>query len=324
MGNNDGKGFKLPFLNRELKEIDKNEDKTPNIKYYFKSLWRRFSKIISINLMMLFLVLPVIGAVFAYLILMPRIFVFTDTLFPALHGIHAISESPIVGILLNITGISLEVTTITGGWSAVIIAICALFLFVTYGWQNLACTYLSRELYRGRSLFVFSDYFYAIKKNLKQGFIVGILDFIVSAVLIFDFIYFYNLPPKFSTDLMFWGICGVSIIYIWMRFYIYLILITFDLPIKKIIKNSLIFVALGFKRNIVASIWLLLIGAANIALGFALLPSNLIIVLILPLFYLFGLCSYTTVYAAYPILNKYMIEPYYDEYGNLRESGSDK
>ena len=109
-----------------------------------------------------------------------------------------------------------------------------------------------------------------------------------------------------------------------MRFYIYLILVTFDLPIKKIIKNSLIFVALGFKRNIVASIWLLLIGAANIALGFALLPSNLIIVLVLPLFYLFGLCSYTTVYAAYPILNKYMIEPYYDEYGNLRESESNK
>ena len=34
MGNGN---FKLPFLSREVKEIDKYEDKTPNIKYYFKS-----------------------------------------------------------------------------------------------------------------------------------------------------------------------------------------------------------------------------------------------------------------------------------------------
>ena len=51
MGNGN---FKLPFLSREIKEIDKNEDKTPNIKYYFKSLWRKLSKVFSINFMMLY------------------------------------------------------------------------------------------------------------------------------------------------------------------------------------------------------------------------------------------------------------------------------
>lgn len=315
---NSGKKFKLPLISRELKEVDKNEDTTPNIKYYFKSFGRRFSKMISINLMMLFTIIPIAAAIFAYFLLMPRMFVFTDTMFPALNGINMISDSPTVDVLLNIVGTSMDVTTVSMGLGTIIIAICALFLFITFGWQNLASTYLARELYRGRSLFVFSDYFYSIKKNLKQGFIMGAIDFIVSAVLIFDFIYFYNQPADLVSNLMFWGICGVSVIYIWMRFYIYLLLVTFDLPIKKIFKNALIFTALGIKRNIVASLWILIVGGFNIALGLALLPANFVMILILPFFYLLGFAQYTIVYAAYPTVNKYMIEPYYDEYGNPR------
>ena len=313
-----GKKFKLPLISRELKEVDKNEDTTPNIKYYFKSFGRRFSKMISINLMMLFTIIPIAIAIFAYFQLMPRIFVFTDTVFPALNGINMISDSPAVDVLLNIMGTSMEVTTVTVGIGFAVISICALFLFITFGWQNLASTYLARELFRGRSLFVFSDYFYSIKKNFKQGFLMGVIDFIVSAILVFDFIYFYNQPTDLVSNLMFWGICGVTVIYMWMRFYLYLLLITFDLPIKKIIKNSLIFTALGIKRNIVASLWIVLIGGLNIALGLALLPANFVVFLILPFFYLLGFAQYTIVYAAYPTVNKYMIEPYYYEYGNPR------
>jgi hypothetical protein len=41
-------------------------------------------------------------------------------------------------------------------------------------------------------------------------------------------------------------------------------------------------------------------------------------VLILPFFYFLGFAQYTVMYAAYPTVNKYMIEPYYDEFGNPR------
>lgn len=317
MGNSNKK-IKLPLLSREFKEVDKNEDKTPNIKYYFKSLWRKFSKIISINLIMLFLIIPIAVAIFAYVLLMPRMFVFTDTMFPALNGINMINDSPIIDVLLSVTSVSMEVTTVTMGAGAIVIGVCTLFLLITFGWQNLASTYLARELYRGRSVFVFSDYFYSIKKNFKQGFWIGVLDFIISAVLVFDFVYFNSQPSQLTTNLMFWGICGVSVIYIWMRFYIYLLLITFDLPIKKIFKNALIFTALGIKRNIVSSLWILLVGGLNLALGFALLPANFVVVLILPFFYFLGFAQFTTVYAAYPVVDKYMIAPYYDEYGNPR------
>ena len=204
------KKFKL----LEFKEIEKEEDTTPNIKYYFKSLWRKFPRLLSINLIMLFQIIPFLIAFYAYTSLMPRISVFSDPLYPVVYGINTVSSSPITSTLLNVYGTSMELPTIAFGVAAIIIAICALFLFITYGWQNIGATYLTRELVRGRPVFIISDYFYAVKRNFKQGFLFGALDFLISAILAFDFIYFYNQTGNFMLDLMFWGICGVSVIYI--------------------------------------------------------------------------------------------------------------
>ena len=301
-----------------FKEIEKEEDTTPNLKYYFKSLWRKFPRLLSINLIMLFQIIPFLIAFYAYTALMPRIDVFDNPLYPVVQGIHSVSHSSVSSVLMNIFGSTMQLPTVALGTGAIIIIACALFLFITFGWQNVGAAYLTRELVRGRPVFVISDYFYAIKRNFKQGFLLGILDFIVSAILIFDFIYFFNTGGNFMLDLMFWGICGVGFIYILMRFYIYLILINFDLPIKKILKNALIFTALGFKRNILATLWIVIVGVINIALCLVLLPANIIVPLILPLVYFAAFALFTTTYAAYPVIKKYMIDPYYDENGNPR------
>ena len=308
------KKFKL----LKFKEIDKEEDTTPNLKYYFKSLWRKFPRLLSINLIMIFQIIPFLVAFYAYTTLMPRIDVFDNSFYPVVQGINTASQSSASSLLMGIYGSTMQLPTIAFGAGAIIIIICALFLFITFGWQNVGAAYLTRELVRGRPVFVFSDYFYAVKRNFKQGFLLGILDFIISAILVFDFIYFFNTGGNFMLDLMFWGICGVSFIYILMRFYMYLILINFDLPIKKILKNSLIFTALGFKRNILATVWIAIIAALNIFLALALLSSNIIVFLILPLVYFAAFALFTSTYAAYPVIKKYMIDPYYDENGKPR------
>lgn len=302
-------------------EITEQEDTTPNIRYYFKSLWRKFPKLLSINLIMLFLVMPIVIALIAYFLLMPRIFVFTEPLHPVLSGINTIDGgSPIIASLLGIYGISVEVPTIAFGGAAITVIVCLIFLMITFGWQNVGAAYITRELVRGRPVFTISDYFYAIKRNFKQGFIIGIIDFVACAVLIYDFIQFYNMTGNFAYDLMFWCICGVGFIYIFIRFYIYLLLINFDLKTIKIFKNALIFTALGFKRNFLALLWIILILAINIALIMVLLPFNIIVPLLLPLFYFAAFALFTSTYAAYPIIKKYMIDPYYDEDGNPKST----
>ena len=305
------------------KEITEQEDTTPNIKYYFKSLWRKFPKLLSINLVMLFQVIPILVALIAYFLLMPRIYVFTEVLHPTLVGINIIEQSSISASLLNIYGISVEVPTVAFGGAAIVVIVCLLFLLITFGWQNTGAAYLMRELVKGKPVFVLSDYMYAIKRNLKQGFFLGLIDFAACAILIYDFVQFYNMTGSIFHNLMFGCILGVGIIYLFIRFYIYLILTNFDLKTIKIFKNALIFTALGFKRNLLAMVWIIIIAAINIALMLV-LPMNIILPWILPLFYFAGVALFTATFAAYPVIKKYMIDPYYDEDGNPKVSDKDE
>ena len=125
-------------------------------------------------------------------------------------------------------------------------------------------------------------------------------------------------------DFCFWSMCAVAVIYFFMRFYIYLMLVTFDLSIKKILKNALIFTPLGLKRNIMGLLGILALTGANVALFLALINFNIAIPLILPAVYYLSFTAFTSAYAAYPIIDRYMIEPYKnlddeDEYDDSAE-----
>ena len=97
-----------------------------------------------------------------------------------------------------------------------------------------------------------------------------------------------------------------------MRFYIYLLMVTFDLSLKKILKNALIFTVLGIKRNLMAVIGIAVITAINVVLFplFMMTPLSIAIPLLLPFLYYFAVTAFTTTFAAYPIIDRYMIEPY--------------
>ena len=53
------KKFKLLDWNRDGKGVVGYEDTTPTVRYYFKLFRRRFSQILSLNLMMLPLLIPI-------------------------------------------------------------------------------------------------------------------------------------------------------------------------------------------------------------------------------------------------------------------------
>ena len=193
-----------------------------------------------------------------------------------------------------------------------------LFLAITLGWQMTGASYVIRGLFRGDAVFVFSDYFYAIKRNFKQGFLMGLLDFVCLAVLGIDLVYFYNLlGTSFGFDFMFFMIFALMLIYLIMRFYMYNLMITFDLSILKILKNSLIFTVLGLKRNVLALVGLGLLIGIHILLIILLIPMGITIPIILPFVYIMAMCCFIGTYAAYPIIDKHMIEPYQNAQDSL-------
>jgi hypothetical protein len=78
----------------------------------------------------------------------------------------------------------------------------------------------------------------------------------------------------------------------------------------KIFKNALIFAVLGIKRNIMATLGIVAMVVINGLLIIGGLSIGLALPVILPFFYLLGFSGFMSTYAAYPVIKKYMIDPY--------------
>ncbi len=315
--------FRFFDLHRDNRPDALEEDTTPTVKRYFKLLGRRFWKLVGLNLIMLPMVLPLI---FIFLLytgqrMTPTA---TDPLFSQLYGAGLQETTPIATLLLDLFGAQTDVPAAGNTLSYVLIALCVLFLAVTFGWQNVGATYVLRNMVRGEPVFLFSDYFYAVKRNLRQGFLMGLLDALLLFLVGFDLLYFSGLTGSFWMDVCYWAVLVIGILYFFMRFYIYLMMITFELSIRKILKNALIFTALGVKRNLMGALGIVGLTAANVVLFIALINVNIAIPLILPVIYYFSFTAFTAAYAAYPVIERYMITPYQTNEENEEEPSDEE
>jgi hypothetical protein len=98
-----------------------------------------------------------------------------------------------------------------------------------------------------------------------------------------------------------------------MRFYIYNLLITFDIKTFKLIKNAFIFSILGIGRNILAFLGIIILTVFHVFLAILCIPMGISIPIILPFFYILAATAFMACYAAYPIIDRYMIAPYVTE-----------
>lgn len=306
-----GRLFRFFDFNRGDRPDAIEEDTTPTLKRYFKLLGRRFWKLVSLNLMMLPMVLPLL-LIFYVTISADKTPIANHPVFAQLYGANLIDPTPATTTLLDLFGAQKSIAVYNDVSTYVLIGICVIFLAVTWGWQNVGSTYILRSMVRGEPVFLFSDYFYAVRRNLKQGFLLGLIDVIAIFLLVFDFTYFMGMSGSFWIDFCYFAILALVVLYFFMRFYLYLMLVTFDMSLRKIFKNALIFSVLGFKRNIMAMLGIVLITSINVVLFalFAMTPLGIAIPLILPFLYYLAVTSFTSAYAAYPIIDRYMIEPY--------------
>lgn len=308
MANDSKKGFL--WFNRGDRPDAVAEDTTPTLGFFFKLLKRKFGKLLSLNLMMAFMIVPLLIAV-----LIPFLGEKVPTIaegaytYSAFLGISLEGSAPSVSSVLGLVTEQLNVPV----WNtAKVVGVAVLigFTFITWGWQNVGAAYNLRSLVRGDSCFLWSDYFYAVRRNLKQGLIFGLLDFIFLAVLLFDFFYFSMMEDHLVIGIFYMIFLVLLVLYIVMRFYIYHMMVTFDLSIKKLLKNALIFTMLGFKRNLMALIGIIAVIALNLVIIVPCLSVGFSVPIILPLFYFPALSGFIATYAAWPNIQRYMIDPY--------------
>ena len=301
------KKFKLFDPMRDGKGVEKGEDTTPTLGRFFKLWKRKFWKLISLNLLMVVQIIPLLLIIWLYFA-GPKTPTLYSPLYAPLLGAQTAAPTTVGATLFNSAAGLMHQTPIFNSWAHWVMAAMAIILLVTYGWQRTASTYILRNLVRGDGVFMISDYFYAIRRNLKQGFIMGLIDCVALFALGFDLIYFWNAPTTGANNVMYLLIFALIFIYGIMRFYTYLMMVTFDMKLTKIFKNALIFTVMGFKRNILALLGMgLLTGIFVVLILF--LGNSVPAFYIIPFLCLMGFCGFMYTFAAYPVIEKYMIAP---------------
>ncbi len=300
------KRIKLLDPMRDGKGVEKGEDTRPTLRRFFKLFGRKFWRLITVNFVMLIQVLPLLGCVFLYLG-GPKVATQYSPLYPALLGAQTAMPTTAGSTLFNgAAGLS-HTMPIFNSWVHWVMLGLLLFQLITYGWQKVGTTYILRNMVRGDGVFIFSDFFYAIRRNLKQGLIVGVIDCIATVTLAFNVTFYYAQPPVWYNNFMYALTIALILIYIIMRFYIYLMLVTFDMKIFKMFKNALIFTVLGIRRNLMALLGIAALIGIFAAMLVFLLPLKFYAALILPFMCFLGFSGFMYNYAAYPVIEKYMI-----------------
>jgi len=303
----------------ERVELSPDEPKVlekPNIPNFFKLLGRKINTLLSVNLLYVFGNFPVFFVLFA-ISGYPSLHSFAPPFqqYAPLLGASYYDGSPAIAALLGVFGVQTGITVPTA-FTYTLFALGILIL-VTFGPVNVGTTYLLRSIVREEGLFLWSDFWYAIKRNVKQEFLFGIIDLAIMGLLVYDFIYFYlNLNGTMMMNILFFLTFAMCIVYCMMRMYIYLMMITFDLSIFKLLKNALFFTILGIKRNIMALLGLIVI----VALEYVLMSVFFPLAAILPFILMFSVGGLICTYAAYPKIKEIMIDPYYKESDKSAES----
>ena len=193
-------------------------------------------------------------------------------------------------------------------------------LLLPSGVGTCGLTHITRNATRRRPYFAVGDFFDTIKKNWKQALGVGIVNTLITALLFFDLYYFFFMKGNDTlATIGFAGALVAHVLFCGMKYYLNMLLITFDLPIKKLYKNSFNLTFINWWRTLLVEIILLALYAIPLGLfylfgGTAQIGQLMVILyLVGGLVFFPGFKSFLTSWLTFPVIKKIMIDPYYEK-----------
>ncbi len=314
---NKKKRFRMFDIARDGRGISKHATgaQPGSLRHFFSSFKNNFGKLVGVNIFYILGNFPLFFAITAFsgYTKVERMIPQSD-LFQNLFGLMSAQPSvtPAQMSIFAIEGMqyqTLAPTTLT----YIFYGIALLTLF-TFGIVNAGTAYILRNMVKGEPIFVWADFWYAVKRNLKQAMIFGIIDAAVCFLLVYNIYSMINHTGAFFMNLVFWANVLLFLLFFFMRYYMYVQMVTFDLTIFKMIKNSLYFALLGLKRNVVALLGILLCLLIEILFLFGAGGVLVPLAVAAPLAILVSMFAYMKVYASYFKIKQYMIDPYYAEH----------
>lgn len=277
-------------------------------KRFFTTFGDKFWRIVTLNLLYFLVNCPVFG-LFAYLAGVGGTPYMTpaNVLFQPLHGVMLHGENPALNALYGVVGVQVP-NNYPSVWTYLLLGI-GLLTLLTFGISNAAMTYIDRNFIRREPVDLAEDFFGCIKRNFKQSTALGLIDVAFLFVIAFDLVNYIYANQNFGMLMMLYLTGFLSIVYFLMRPYMYIMCVTFDLKLTKIIKNSWILAISGIGRNLLCSFFALLVLVLNVAV-FSFIPSLGVGMLFI---FTISIAWFLQVYGAWPVVKRHMIDPFYEE-----------
>ena len=189
---------------------------------------------------------------------------------------------------------------------------------VTIGPAIAGMTKVLRTYYLDKDTFMLHEFMKGFSGNLKKSLPVGLVDLLFGAGLVCAL----ELYPAMGDAAAAAGnssapytiLCVISVSFaltvLMMNFYAFPMIVATELSMKNIVRNSFFLVCLGLKRNI-GTLLIVLLTA-----GFIVISSmvHVIALLLIPLWAI-SFLGFVIVFNSYPLIQKYIIDPYYEERG---------
>ena len=176
---------------------------------------------------------------------------------------------------------------------------------LAYGPTKCGVTYVLRNYSRQSHSWI-SDIWDKAKENWKFGMLFGVIDCIIAVLVIFNMTYTPDASMAALIRVTKYLTLLVAILYVFMRKYIYLMLVTVNLNLRSLIQNAWLLVFIGIFRNFFSGLANLIIWVGAYLLIMAVHPFFEILFLGL---LIYSFTNFLSISACYPMVNKYLVEP---------------
>ncbi len=277
----------MGMFNNYLKEgpgVEKDAPEKHRFFLFFELFGRKLGKLIQLNIIYAITLIPLAIGLLLTLEINPAI-----TLYGAIN-MQDLIDYPLVVLSGNIIGLVVLVAS----------------LFVA-GPATAGFTYVIRNFQREEHAWVLSDFFEHFKNNFKQGSFMAILDLAVCLVMYIALVFYGYMAKDWAPELVpaspyfMAAICVFAVIYLWMHYYIYVMMVTFKLSLKDILRNAFLFAFAKLPLNIFISI---IVGAVLFASVYYMFYGAIAAFVISLSF-----VGYVITFSVYPTIDNYLITP---------------
>lgn len=271
--------FKLFDYNTPGPGVSKDEPPKKGLARFGDILYRRFWKMVSLNAIYLLFSVPLLIIMwFAVYLIMSFMF-----------GELIASDSTMPQTFTQIT------TYLT----------CLLYALFGGGAVTAGMTYVLRNYVVDTHAWMWSDFRSKAKENLKQGTAVFFIDLIFLTLVGINFWFYGSLASSSIIAYLLQGfMVVVFFVFLLMHAYIYPIMVSFDMSLRNIYKNSFILAVGKLPRTFLSmALCTLICGVITYLACFVTVYAMLLIPIIM-----FSFSAFVNLFITYPVIQKYMIK----------------